>query len=73
MENAEFYRQISEDLEEEIQAIRGEYANLVIENETLADRVAELTTENEQYVDAVADLGATVDRLRLHIQQGIEL
>ena len=59
MKDANYYLQVVQDLEEEISCIRADYAALEEETQELREQVVKQ--------------GATIDRLRLHIAQGVEL
>lgn len=64
----------------EIELLQDRVDSLVVANEELRERASKVSQEmikiielNQQLEQKNRELGAQIDRLRLHIQQGIEL
>jgi hypothetical protein len=66
-------RQMNEEAQLRIAELSTALANITEQRDTLEDSLTAALREVDAHKAHVAQLNATVERLRLHIQQGVEL
>lgn len=66
-------RQMNEEAQLRIAELSNALQDAAIARDTFKDAAESLTIELDAYKRKVRELEATVQRLRLHIQQGVEL
>jgi len=66
-------RQMNEEAQIRISELSTALANITEQRDNLQDSLTAAIREVDAYKQQIASLTATIERLRLHIQQGVEL